>query len=1101
MNLGSVWNGWGLGEPVKYADDTPGDLVRAAQRKNEKHKIKKSVIERVYLIDPRLVNGVKGIQVVDSKIEDLIDWIAKEHSGAAHKIAHNFLSRGLDKGCRDLGWDVSVPSPMVTKAREENPFTIKSYKLLSEYDELMDKHEKAGLAQSTEFRSPGWAFGRFAFCLITEGALLNKYWIKKLSEAVSNGVGVLDEKIYLTLEGSITEKHKNSLTALESSLNNEPKNDQKIYRRLFPGPTSSLALLSYYKKMSGTHHLNKSVYQCLQEYVQDLDKRISMSQEKLLETLISYGVAAASHTLPGYLVHYSKSKNVSISLDPSGWHRLMTGKIDSSLEKKGDDDSTEPFYNPGISIGKKSLHTGAANTDQTQRFTELYDLLKTDSYAGSSGRKYVKDNIHNFLSSSHLNSPIIQAIGHWTYHLLINGSVQKSKISISTIKNYIGKSGINGRLLTSLASQHEDLSSLGHEEWANIYENILSKSSSDHNYNIKSWSLSQFHEFLMEKFEDIPPLEIGSSARQETRVDNNIITPAEYKRSLDIIVKSDQAFRFKEIQHIALILGYRCGLRRGEIRNLKIADVNQNLSETMSNMESWIHNGKSESATRRIPMDPFLSKNEMEKVVYWLDKRHSETGYKALGKELFLCLPGQDHRPLSDMELFLPITKALKIASGMPNARFHHLRHSSVTFAHAHIDNPGNGRPLPKKFVTDDNGECAIPYYHHDLSSALGMAKSKQTCRGRIWLISSYHGHISPAETLRSYSHLTDLILGNHLWESDDLALPQDQQAALLGLSRESLPVWRSRKKIKGETTSKELIAGLGKEVWRPYLEPPPEGHWETFPLTKVNNIATPMIKLISPLFVYRILASIEREEAIGKSLRQSVLAIAYRFQMPDIVIDQWVIKASSLMEMTTSRRNGRQRYGKQRVKNPLTGDKIIRAYLPEIKRCLAPPRSPEHQKESNTFFHKIIEWYLEDPEQCYDSLEIFHSAIQRSAGQVNFRDKRHLGPALKMCEKLQIMSYAKLFVEIPSGANPAEAQAYWSQLLEIKRSQVKCMIRENDQPTRDPNGLANLRLYYEKSQEELKYTLWPCLRFAIFTAGVVIESDLLEKMTSEQSL
>ncbi|SFU48020.1 tyrosine-type recombinase/integrase [Halomonas korlensis] len=992
MNFDKIWSGWKLGAPKEAASVEGGDKTRAVMRKNEQFNRTKRVMVKVYELDPGLFYGIENIHITEEKIEELVSLVGQELNGTPYKQAHNFLSKGLFNGCEQLGWQLPVPPPIHNRFIEQNQLTPEDYERLHELDQIIIAHEKRGLSQYADYRSPEWVFGRFVFSLITEGGLLNKHWLSKLNSAVRSEVGMLEGRVYITLN----EKRA-------SSSNHEDLN-HTFYRRVFLGPTSQLTLFRSLKNINSLHYMAKNPADCLKEYVANICPNIKLPKDKLIDFLIETSITASLHTIPGYLVHYSRSRNVSISLDPETWHRLTTGHINHE-NHNNNENNDDLNFNTSFSINANTLHTGASSSNQSVRFSEIHSLLQTHSSPGNTGRKIVKDNLYAFLSASHLNSPIVQAIGLWTLHLLTHGGVQKSTITLSTIKGYIGKSGIYGRYLTSLASHHEDLSALRPDQWGEIYENILLTSKSDGNHYSKSWALNQFHNFLRQNYDDIPDIDIGSSKRQESRVDNNIITPAEYIRAIDIIQRSDQGQRFKMMQQLALMLGYRCGFRRSEIQHLSMADMHCHLEGLTTDLETWIRNGKTESATRRVPLEHLALSSEKSELIQWLRLREGESPSSSLMRELLFCLPGQYRRPLSDLELFSPITKALKVASGTYNVRFHHLRHSNISFTHVHLDDPSHDFSFPLEWAQDDEGNVIMPHWQSDLSQRLDLAPREQTTRTRFWALSELHGHISPAESLRSYAHLTDWVLGAYLWEADELELTLNQQAALLDISRKSLSVRRSRHKLQGSTTSKDLAQALSSQVWGPFLASSPEGDWGTYEPSGQAQITTPLVKLLNPLFVYRVLATIEKDEKNKKPLPKAQIMAAQRFHLSETVVAEWVKQAGSLMALTTNRSNGRQRYGQRRQKYPLSDKQLNQTYLPELGRCPAPPRSPEQQNDSHWFFQHIIDWFLEAPDDCLESLKVFHDAAQRSSGQVDFRYKSQPGPASRFTRRSPCIS------------------------------------------------------------------------------------------------
>ncbi|MGM0982148.1 MAG: tyrosine-type recombinase/integrase [Pseudomonadota bacterium] len=1165
MNIDTLWSGWNLDEPCKTDPAAGGDEQRALQRQRKTFNNKWKVMEHVFRVEPGLFYGKRDIMLPDSTIDSFVDWISREFTGLSQKEAHNFLAKGLSNGCRKLGWRVSVPARLMNRENETNHATPASYQGLKKLDELIDAHETHGLTTSEDDQPAEWFLGRVIFSLITEGGLLNTHWLSRLIDAIQHGVGIYEGRVFLTLtDVSNNASKKNTYNAL--TINNDQgirrekrghkafrilflwpittipsgvgiyqrsfflklatvnsdgarkkinrgltlkkgksiedeKPDHKRFRRLFLSPMTTLLLLHYLRKVGREYSPTKNEITCLSGYVGSLTSDLKLSKEKLVTYLIEASTTSAIHALPSYLVNYSRSSDSSISLDPDTWHRLTTGCVRQPLRQRARYDVLAEPIIPS-SLNQHALRTGSSDVDQFSKFLEINTILDFKKGAGNTQRKIIKDNLRIFLSASHHNSPIIQAIALWALHLLVDGSVLKRKIAISTVKAYIGGSGINGRYLTSLASCHEDLSGLTRAQWNDIYNALLSKSKNDANRRSKSWALNQFHLFLQQYFDDIPDVEFESITHQPSRVDNNIITPAEYIRALDIIQDSDQPARFRTMQKLALMLGYRCGFRRSEIQHITTGDIHRHFKYAETNIETLIRDGKTESATRRFPIEQFVLPYEKNKIIQWLAVREGESISANHLLELVFCQPGQWQRPLNDTELFSPITKAIRAASGDPNVRFHHLRHACITLTHVRLDDATSDTKFPQQWAQDDEGGMVMPHWQCDLSQLLDLAPCEQTTRTRLWAMSGWFGHISPAESLQSYAHLTDWILGSWLWGTDETELTLSQQAALLGIKRASLPVWRSRHHLKGPTTAEQLVSTLGSTVFSPFLALPSKKKWRRYKPPERADISTPLVKLLNPLLVYQVLASVQKDQLHGKPLQQARTAVAQRFQLSETVVSEWVAKGEELMTLTTERKNGRQRYGnvRRRHPEPLSAEQLIESYLPELDRCLAPSRSPKQQRESHRYFQYIIDWYIEAPKDCLASLNVFHDAAQRSVGQVNFRDKSHLGPAIELYRKLHLMPHTSLHVEVERDADSIAAQQYWCRLHNLNPSQVHCSPRIGVQPTRNAYGLANLRLFYTNASSQKLHTPWPSLRFAIFTASLVIDSSLMSEVIVDRN-
>jgi len=161
---------------------------------------------------------------------------------------------------------------------------------------------------------------------------------------------------------------------------------------------------------------------------------------------------------------------------------------------------------------------------------------------------------------------------------------------------------------------------------------------------------------------------------------------------------------------------------------------------------------------------------------------------------------------LDDKVLFQPVQTALRTVSGDPSLRYHHLRHSFVTFTLLRLLERSPCELLPTAWLLDDHGDIALPNTTADISVLAGLAPQDRPSRKRLWQLALWAGHASPEETLSTYSHLLDWVLGHTTFRHYNPMLRLEQQLAMLSFqTKTALTSWRNRRDLIGKTQASEL--------------------------------------------------------------------------------------------------------------------------------------------------------------------------------------------------------------------------------------------------------------------------------------------------------
>ena len=128
MSEQSIWAGWKLTPPIKASTD--GEASRSYQRAREKYKELSSALEQIEALVPGAAEGCHGLVFSERAISDAFESIHSITSPQKLHQQHNFLVSGLERGARDLNWQVSIPSPMVTQPRKSPQITTDTFSQL-----------------------------------------------------------------------------------------------------------------------------------------------------------------------------------------------------------------------------------------------------------------------------------------------------------------------------------------------------------------------------------------------------------------------------------------------------------------------------------------------------------------------------------------------------------------------------------------------------------------------------------------------------------------------------------------------------------------------------------------------------------------------------------------------------------------------------------------------------------------------------------------------------------------------------------------------------------------------------------------------------------
>ena len=321
-------------------------------------------------------------------------------------------------------------------------------------------------------------------------------------------------------------------------------------------------------------------------------------------------------------------------------------------------------------------------------------------------------------------------------------------------------------------------------------------------------SLKSFHKFLVQ--EQLAPelnyKEIEGFDTTGESFDPNIVTPREYRQALLYISASiGENARLARICKMVTMLGFRCGLRREEVRFLEIRSIEPGDRPLLVVEDTPRRTLKTASGNRRIPLYVLLEPEELDDLISYTKERRS----KAQGQtqRLLFILDDDSDEPLTDWKLFEPIQQALRAASGDRHLVFHHLRHAFVNWLLIRLLMSQSPSFRDSRFAVLKD-EMFSPAACAQIRSGIYQERTGGAMdpgARDIYAVALLVGHSSPAITLKSYFHLADWLVSK-LSQDEDALLPQKVASNFLGISLTKISILRQSDR-KAPSNSKHGIS------------------------------------------------------------------------------------------------------------------------------------------------------------------------------------------------------------------------------------------------------------------------------------------------------
>lgn len=266
--------------------------------------------------------------------------------------------------------------------------------------------------------------------------------------------------------------------------------------------------------------------------------------------------------------------------------------------------------------------------------------------------------------------------------------------------------------------------------------------------------LREFHGHLVRHhgFEPLDSVDVFGREAEIAVVEARLISVDDYYRADQIL--NEYRYQGKEhflveVARLAFMLAFRTGMRRMEIFMLRMEDVHLGRHSDLLVRPHAARRLKSLSSKRRIPLDPLLEPDELQRLKSWAEQQQCRSA-----KYLFGAMTGTMISIEGAVDL---IHAAMREATGDGQLHLHHLRHSFATWTYwklrsvAYPELVEHFQHLPKTSAYLKTGDR---FREHLLPGRPSIPT-----RSEVFCVSRLLGHSGPNISLNHYIHGADLIV------------------------------------------------------------------------------------------------------------------------------------------------------------------------------------------------------------------------------------------------------------------------------------------------------------------------------------------------------
>lgn len=1078
-------------QAIPTNSDPHGDQYRKNNRFTPEKKAleKQAALEIIQREFPDIYSPSENKVVSNEQVNALFEQVCDGEPGQEKRIRHNTLVKFLIDRARDYSWTVNVPAYALLEQGEKAIAHPESFAKLPRYRALVSIFNQSLEQSSTtkeHDRTKLWRYeaGQLIFSMISQGGLHHHQWLQAATDSVQSGINGYERLNWVNLQVGAQ------------------------LRRWFPDPISGLLIQRWFRRWGLRWPIAKSE-QLLKEFFEAETGQQRTAPESL-KFILSAAAMDPDINPSGFIRHYQTTQNASVSLPEAAWWRLQTKAV-PQREKFA-------FQAPRLlsqitPVVDASELLGGCSEDGLVTLRSVQKALSSTQGHKKRSRKMIAESLAE-VAANEKQAPIVRVLSLWCQQMITSRREGGGNtLRVSSVRTYLSR--IGPPLVVALAGVR-NLNELGEDDWEYVYEDLINRSKSPSHQLNRAIQARDFHQFLVDHFA-LPEAYIERADGGERVVDADILTPAEFVRAKLLLQTHSKDPRMARIRSLVLMLGFRCGLRRGEVQKIQLRDLPGVSEPALDKPElkirpSTFGSVKTNASIRKLPLSVLLTAEELRDLRYWTQQRRMEQTVPR-PMELLFCERHQSSRVLSSLELFKPIQEAMQIASGA-KLRFHHLRHAFATFTGLRLLEPTTGALMLKEWAEDDEGNVVMPHWGEDYPAISELASANSATGKRLWLLGQWCGHATPSETLKSYSHLVDWVGFHERLAGNNRPLSSSQQAYLLDVSMKSLSVFRARHGLKGLTRAYQLLCVATNRWPASFRRTKPAGlKCYQSPMAPDQSLEEAVKPQISAMQVYNIFQKMGALQARGKSETDAISEAAAYYSQAQEQVEQWHRRAIRMMNDPTDKkalinqtvesergpapgsiyRRWSARYQSE-LPRPFT-EKMRNqsATRPELIQSPAPPTPHIAQEYCEKIFEKLVYWSDSEPQAFSVAMNAIQNAMQRSHQQISFRSDENKKRYRQLLKQAELCHLVKVHVKPPPNSvyKKGALKQYWTTELEVSHARVR-LLSEHAKGERNALGVAQIEISPDVSLgDAARLMTMSTIRFSIFMVAVVFEGEL----------
>ncbi len=758
----AIWEGWAVSPPFRHAGDPQYRRVEAMR--DAKRKAQQWVVDYLRREAPRALAGDPTAPPAAELIQTLTSEIKASFSGQEWAWRQNFLAMGLDRGRRKLRWQVRVPAAVVKLKLPGSPLNVTTFPELARFRALRDQFLTAITVGDAHDHAKNPSQGETSLTSNEPGTAF-------LSAVLFGGVASI--KTLVGIAGALPGNVGVSTTLLWVDWRVDEDAAHPIWQRWIADPLTALLIAQCMSRPNPDRVPPASVggkrvfvWKQISRTLDSLDLE-GADRPTNLGMLLGWARTWYYRHVPAFLAAYASSQLASANLPAQAWARLVGIPAPNVVGPDADHELAPPRLSP---------LQGSADATMARLYTDLLALRQIlranipDSGAGSSAKlppsrqsrqfRTARAAVESYLGQPDL-APIVHQVGGWLKaELHVKGGCQPVRTLQAILRDL---EAVDYELGSEILVG--DAPGFDTEAFANLYARLLDRASSAVRRRTRTRVLIRFHEYLVREWGAPDDLEsVFDRVDAGGGVNANLIVEDDFVSAWKALRRGTQGHdpEWVRTRRMALLLSYRCGLRRVEAQQLRLGDITGEHATELIVHPSRRKGLKSSNAQRRIPLHHLLSPTELAFLQdFCKDRRTDAARILAQPSESTSTLTVDDlplfpfaadpFRPLPEAALFDPVVAVVREITQDPTLTQHHGRHGCVN----HLTCQLMEAVLPGSALLVDPSWTRTRA--ETLRSKLigGHGPNRQD----LWIVSTLAGHASPEVTVGSYFHLCDWLL------------------------------------------------------------------------------------------------------------------------------------------------------------------------------------------------------------------------------------------------------------------------------------------------------------------------------------------------------